>query len=34
MKKSYQYVEGRWEPDYKKEITFVGKVVMFDSKTS
>jgi len=28
MKRSYEYIDGRWEPEYKKEVTFVGKTVM------
>jgi hypothetical protein len=31
MKKSYDYLDRRWEPDYRKEVTFVGKVVMMDN---
>jgi len=30
MKRSYDYLDTRWEPEYKKEVTFVGKVVMIE----
>ena len=30
MKRSYDYLDRRWEPEYKKEVTFIGKVVMIE----
>jgi hypothetical protein len=30
MKRSYDYLDTRWEPEFKKEVTFVGKVVMIE----
>ncbi len=30
MKSSYDYLETRWEPKFKEEVTFVGKVVMIE----
>lgn len=32
MKRSYDYLDGRWEPEYKKEVTFVGKTVMLNGQ--
>lgn len=32
MKRSYEYLETRWEPEFKKEVTFVGKTVMLDGQ--
>lgn len=30
MKRSYQYLEDRYEPEYKTEVTFIGKAVMLE----
>jgi len=30
MKRSYDYLDTRWEPEYKNEVTFIGKVVMIE----
>lgn len=30
MKISYDYLDTRWEPEFKKEVTFIGKVVMIE----
>lgn len=30
MKRSYDYLETRWEPDYNNEVTYIGKAVMIE----
>lgn len=34
MKRSYDYLDRRWEPEYRTEVTFVGKLVMLGNESS